>query len=68
MNLELVERIVNAVLYEGYILYPYRPSAMKNHQRRDFSALVPQSYSQAQQGYELIILVDAARRPGDDVE
>ena len=23
-ELELVERIANAVLYEGYILYPYR--------------------------------------------
>ncbi len=50
MNLELVERIVNAVLYEGYILYPYRPSAMKNRQRWNFGALVPRYYSEAQQG------------------
>lgn len=50
MNLRLVERIVNAVLYEGYILYPYRPSAVKNRQRFNFGALYPESYSSAQSG------------------
>ena len=50
MNLRLVERIVNAVLYEGYILYPYRPSAVKNRQRFNFGALYPENYSLAQKG------------------
>jgi len=50
MNLSLVERLVNAVLYEGYILYPYRPSAVKNRQRFNFGALCPESYSLAQRG------------------
>ncbi len=44
MNLELVEKIVNAVLYEGYMLYPYRPTAVKNQQRWNFGVLYPQSY------------------------
>jgi hypothetical protein len=52
MNLALVEKIANAVLYEGYILYPYRPSAVKNQQRWNFGALCPQSYSLAQGGTE----------------
>ena len=26
MNLDAVRSIADAVLYEGYILYPYRPS------------------------------------------
>ena len=52
MNLGLVERLVNAVLYEGYILYPYRPSAVKNRQRFNFGALCPQSYSHAQHDTE----------------
>ncbi|MGB7922560.1 MAG: hypothetical protein WCF57_04890 [Pyrinomonadaceae bacterium] len=52
MNLDRVEQIANAVLYEGYILYPYRPSAVKNRQRWNFGALCPQSYSQAQGGTE----------------
>ncbi|HKP12986.1 MAG TPA: hypothetical protein VJZ91_12775 [Blastocatellia bacterium] len=52
MNLRLVERLVNAVLYEGYILYPYRPSAVKNQRRFNFGALCPESYSEAQRGTE----------------
>src|SRR2546423_5940612 len=52
MNLRLVERLVNAVLSEGYILYPYRPSAVKNQQRFNFGALCPESYSRAQRGTE----------------
>jgi hypothetical protein len=48
MNLERVEKIANAVLYEGYILYPYRSSSVKNRQRWNFGALCPPSYSQAQ--------------------
>jgi hydrogenase maturation protease len=52
MNLRLVDRLVNAVLYEGYILYPYRPSAVKNRQRFNFGALCPESYSLAQRGTE----------------
>jgi hydrogenase maturation protease len=52
MNLDLVEKIAEAVLYEGYILYPYRPSAVKNQQRWNFGALCPESYSLAQGGTE----------------
>jgi hypothetical protein len=48
----LVEKIADAVLYEGYILYPYRPSAVKNQQRWNFGALCPESYSVAQGGTE----------------
>ncbi|MCM3900280.1 MAG: hypothetical protein ND866_01085 [Pyrinomonadaceae bacterium] len=52
MTTSLVEKIADAVLYEGYILYPYRPSAVKNQQRWNFGALCPQSYSEAQAGTE----------------
>ncbi|HET6977167.1 MAG TPA: hypothetical protein VFI24_12640 [Pyrinomonadaceae bacterium] len=48
----LVERIADAVLYEGYILYPYRPSAVKNQQRWNFGVLCPQAYAVAQGGTE----------------
>lgn len=43
MNSAAVERIVNAVLYEGYILYPYRPS-FKNHRRWTFGNVFPRDY------------------------
>jgi hypothetical protein len=52
MNLKLVEKIADAVLYEGYILYPYRASAVKNRQRFTFGALMPESYSIAERGTE----------------
>jgi len=47
MNIEAVEKIANAVLYEGYILYPYRPSAIKNQHRFNFGVLYPQEYGEA---------------------
>jgi hydrogenase maturation protease len=52
MNTEAVERIANAVLYEGYMLYPYRPSAVKNRQRFNFGVLYPQEYCELQCGSE----------------
>jgi len=48
MNIGLVEKIANAVLYEGYILYPYRASAVKNRQRWNFGAVYPLAFSTAQ--------------------
>jgi hypothetical protein len=36
-----VEEIADAVLYEGYILYPYRASATKNRKRFNFGVLGP---------------------------
>jgi hypothetical protein len=50
MNLDCVERIAEAVLYEGYMLYPYRASAVKNQQRWNFGVLCPRSYSEQQNG------------------
>ncbi len=47
-----VDRIVRAVLYEGYILYPYRPSAAKNRQRFTFGRVYPKAYSEAENGAE----------------
>ncbi len=52
MNSTTVEQIANAVLYEGYLLYPYRASAVKNQRRFNWGVLVPPSYSEAQRGTE----------------
>src|ERR1041384_7493450 len=40
---ESAERVADAVLYEGYVLYPYRASAAKNRCRWQFGVLAPQS-------------------------
>lgn len=50
MNDALVDGIVKAVLYEGYLLYPYRPSAVKNRQRFNFGVVYPRAYCEAQSG------------------
>jgi hypothetical protein len=50
MNTTHIDAIAKAVLYEGYMLYPYRPSSVKNRQRFNFGVLCPQSYSEAQTG------------------
>lgn len=53
MKPPLLERIVNAVLYEGYVLYPYRPAAPKNRRSRfSFGRVYPEAFSQAQGGAE----------------
>jgi hypothetical protein len=46
MSSETVRRIADAVLYEGYLLYPYRPSSIKNRQRWTFGGLYPKPYAQ----------------------
>jgi hypothetical protein len=52
VNLERVEQIADAVLYEGYMLYPYRPSSVKNQRRWNFGVLCPPSYCEAEAGSE----------------
>ncbi|MGH8192532.1 MAG: hypothetical protein ACREP2_13935 [Rhodanobacteraceae bacterium] len=50
MNFDPIMPIVEAVLYEGYILYPYRPSSRKNRQRWTFGGIYPRSYFAATGG------------------
>ncbi len=44
MNTELIDKIAKVILYEGYLLYPYRASAVKNRHRWTFGALYPPVY------------------------
>lgn len=41
-----VRQIADAVLYEGYILWPYRRSALKNRQRWTFGGIYPRGHSE----------------------
>jgi hypothetical protein len=47
MNLDPVRYIADAVLYEGYILYPYRASAQKNQSRWQFGVVMAPGYAAA---------------------
>lgn len=52
MNRERALEVANAVLYEGYMLYPYRRSALKNRQRWSFGILYPPAYHEVGAGTE----------------
>ena len=41
------KKIAETVLYEGYVLWPYRRSAKKNQQRWTFGGVYPRAYSEA---------------------
>ncbi|MGO9725514.1 MAG: hypothetical protein ACLPN6_09160, partial [Streptosporangiaceae bacterium] len=43
-HLEQARRVADAILYEGYLLYPYRASAQKNQERFQFGVLMPAAY------------------------
>ena len=47
-----VEQIAAAVLYEGYLLWPYRRSAKKNQRRWTFGGVYPRAYSEAVGGHD----------------
>jgi hypothetical protein len=44
---DAAKKIAEAVLYEGYLLWPYRKSARKNQQRWTFGGVYPRAYSEA---------------------
>jgi hydrogenase maturation protease len=50
MNLAAVEQIARAVLYEGYLLYPYRASSIKNRHRWTFGGLYPPAFCREKGG------------------
>jgi hypothetical protein len=56
MNSKLIESIADAVLYEGYMLYPYRPSAVKNQQRWNFGVVYPPSHGDLSKGSDLCFM------------
>jgi hypothetical protein len=43
---EMAWKIADAVLYEGYVLYPYRASAVKNQFRWQFGVVAPRAWSE----------------------
>ena len=60
------ELIARALLYEGYILYPYRASALKNRHRWTFGGLLPRDYAEASDGTERWFLRTECLVRGDD--
>jgi hydrogenase maturation protease len=65
MTLASVEKIAEAVLYEGYMLYPYRASAVKNQQRWNFGVLSPRQHCERQDGADAWMMQTECLLQGD---
>ncbi|MEU1511038.1 hypothetical protein ABZ490_02600 [Streptomyces sp. NPDC005811] len=48
----LARQVADAVLFEGYVLYPYRASAAKNRLRWQFGVLVPPAWGAGCEEYD----------------
>jgi hypothetical protein len=48
--MDIARGVADAVLYEGYLLYPYRASSRKNQVRWQWGVLVPSAYAAAGHG------------------
>jgi hypothetical protein len=53
-------QIARALLYEGYLLYPYRASALKNRRRWAFGALFPPAWREEHDAFRAECLLDGA--------
>jgi hypothetical protein len=63
----LAQKVADAVLYEGYILYPYRASAAKNRLRWQFGVVVPRGYAESAEPAEPAEATQTAQ-PADPTE
>jgi hypothetical protein len=50
MSVDQARAVADAVLYEGYLLYPYRASATKNQMRWQFGVLMPPAFADPDAG------------------
>ncbi|MGM0928912.1 MAG: hypothetical protein ACQEXN_04280 [Actinomycetota bacterium] len=64
MGLSLARAVADAVLYEGYLLYPYRASSRKNQARWQFGILGPPGAAAAGLGEEPYMSADCLLQPG----
>ena len=46
-GLDALRKVADTVMYEGYVLYPYRASAPKNRSRWQFGVLMPPDFAAA---------------------
>ncbi|MGZ3575073.1 MAG: hypothetical protein ACXVA3_07290 [Vulcanimicrobiaceae bacterium] len=50
ISLDPMKKIADAVLYEGFLLYPYTASARKNRARWQFGVVMPHAYASSETG------------------
>jgi len=65
---DAVRRIADAVLYEGYLLWPYRRSALKNQRRWTFGGVHPRGHSRAHPDDRWLMRTECLLKDGVDVD
>ena len=65
-QMDVARQVADAVLYEGYLLYPYRASARKNQIRWQWGVLVPPAYAAAGHGEYATSHTECLLDPGTD--
>jgi hypothetical protein len=64
--MDIAREVADAVLYEGYLLYPYRASAAKNQIRWQWGVLMPSAYAAAGHGEHASSHSEFLLEPGAD--
>ncbi|MDR7300040.1 hypothetical protein [Haloactinomyces albus] len=68
MTVDMARAVADAVLFEGYLLYPYRASALKNRMRWQFGVLAPRTADSSETWYARTeCLVEPAVEPTLDL-
>ena len=65
-GLRLARAVADTVLYEGYLLYPYRSTSSKNKVRWQFGVIAPPGAAAAGLGEEPDMSMQCLLRPGPD--
>jgi hypothetical protein len=61
---EAARAVADAVLYEGYVLYPYRASSRKNQARFQWGVLTPRGFSEAEGSERWAVRTECLFAPG----
>src|SRR5262245_41696841 len=56
MNPQALDKLIRSVLYEGYMLYPYRRSALKNKHAWNFGVVNPKGMEPSTMTTECVVL------------
>ncbi|MGH3496038.1 MAG: hypothetical protein ACRDP1_01040 [Nocardioidaceae bacterium] len=64
MSLQNARAVADAVLYEGYLLYPYRATSQKNQTRWQFGVVGPPGAAEAGVGEEAGMSIECVLQPG----
>ena len=67
-HLAHARQVADAILYEGYLLYPYRQSSTKNQARFQFGVLMPPGYAAVDPHERTASQTECLLECGDDAQ